>query len=133
VYKHDLDREYEASIAGIAVKAMNGRKPLTGPLLLSLQFRIAPPASTSKRLRAAILDGEVPFFGKYDVDNLTKGVMDALNGVCWVDDRQVIQLIAGKHAHEKPGIDVTISEVGMMGRVWLALRTLIGAIQRGEF
>ena len=33
---------------------------------------------------------------RIDVDNLAKGVMDALNGCAWRDDRQVVELTVRK-------------------------------------
>lgn len=37
------------------------------------------------------------FMGTPDGDNIAKGVCDALNGLAWVDDRQVISLTVEKH------------------------------------
>ena len=34
--------------------------------------------------------------GRPDLDNLIKGVMDALNGILWLDDAQVVRIHAGK-------------------------------------
>lgn len=39
--------------------------------------------------------------GKGDVDNLAGGVMDALNGIAWHDDEQVIDLVARKRPKAK--------------------------------
>lgn len=39
--------------------------------------------------------------GKGDVDNLAGGVMDALNGVAWFDDEQVIDLVVRKRPKTK--------------------------------
>jgi Holliday junction resolvase RusA-like endonuclease len=39
--------------------------------------------------------------GKGDIDNLAGGVMDALNGIAWFDDEQVIDLVARKRPRAK--------------------------------
>lgn len=39
--------------------------------------------------------------GKGDVDNLAGGVMDALNGIAWHDDEQVIDLVVRKRPKAK--------------------------------
>lgn len=52
-----------------------------------------------------------------DIDNLLKTVMDALNGLCYVDDSQVYrtvdvdQLPGDYRANQKPGIDVYVRDM----------------------
>jgi Holliday junction resolvase RusA-like endonuclease len=101
-------RAYEQSVRRIAVEVMEGRQPFEGPLSLSLRFRLSPPVSMSKRQRDAVLAGEQPYFGRIDVDNCAKAIADALNGVCWRDDKQIVRLFATKVAHERPGVDVRV-------------------------
>ena len=50
----------------------------------------------------AKLSGEEKRCKKPDLDNLVKMVMDALNGVVWLDDSQVHQLIVGKGYSSEP-------------------------------
>lgn len=101
-------REYEASVRRIAAAQMQGRAPFRGALSVSLRFRLSPPASMSKRQRARVLAGEEAYFGRIDVDNASKAILDPLNGVCWADDRQVVRLFATKVAAPDPGVDVRI-------------------------
>jgi Holliday junction resolvase RusA-like endonuclease len=107
-YTDPKTRAYEAAIRTVAVVAMAGREPLRRPLSVVLRFRLSVPPSTSKRLRAAILSGDETYLGRIDVDNAAKAVLDALNGVCWVDDRQIVGLVSMKEPHAQPGIDVWI-------------------------
>jgi len=51
--------------------------------------------SYSKKKQQQCLDGLVPC-PKPDVDNIAKIVMDALNGLLWKDDQDVITLVVGK-------------------------------------
>jgi|SRR5680860_16988 len=39
-------------------------------------------------------------FNQVDIDNLTKTVLDGLNGIAFEDDSQVTSLIVNKHIHE---------------------------------
>lgn len=41
------------------------------------------------------------FTGKGDADNLAGGIMDALNGIAWLDDEQVTDLVVRKRRRHK--------------------------------
>ncbi len=57
------------------------KKPLTGPIMVSMIFYLNRPASR----RVDIWVPTTP-----DLDNLEKAVLDALNGVAYEDDRYVV-------------------------------------------
>ena len=50
-----------------------------------------------------------PRFG--DIDNLIKAVLDALNGLVWKDDRQIVSLFAKKKLSNEPHIEIWIDEM----------------------
>lgn len=108
MYTDEKTRKYESSIRKIAAAAMEGIKPFNGPLSVSVRLRLQPPASMSKRQRAAVLAGEQPYLGRIDCDNGAKAILDACNGVIWIDDKQIVRLWVTKVAAEKPGIDVRV-------------------------
>lgn len=87
---------------------MGDRKPLEGPLSVSLRFRVSPPPSWSKRRRARVLAGEEAYFGSFDTDNMIKAVLDPMNEVVFLDDKQIVRLWAEKIAADPPGVDVRI-------------------------
>lgn len=105
-------RNYEALLRLHAQQAMAGRAPLDGPVILEIVALYPIPASWSKRKRAAALCGEQPLV-KPDLDNIAK-MADALNGVVWVDDAQVVRLIAEKRYSEQPGIQWIVRRKGEM-------------------
>ena len=55
------------------------------------------------------------FFGgvqaNQDIDNLAKSCLDALNGIAFEDDCQVVELVARKASHRSPQTVITITEV----------------------
>ncbi|WP_369294041.1 RusA family crossover junction endodeoxyribonuclease [Tepidiforma sp.] len=55
------------------------------------------------------------FFGgvqsNQDIDNLAKSCLDALNGIAFEDDRQVVELVARKASGRTPRTAITITEV----------------------
>jgi Holliday junction resolvase RusA-like endonuclease len=62
-------------------------QPWSGPIDLDVTAWLAMPISTPKRLRPTALPTKRP-----DADNYLKTVLDALNGVAFVDDSQVVSL-----------------------------------------
>lgn len=50
---------------------------------------------------------------KPDLDNLTKAVKDALKGICWADDSQVVRMVCEKvySYSEGPGVRIDIGGV----------------------
>lgn len=47
-----------------------------------------------------------------DLDKLVRAILDALTGVCYADDAQVIQIYASKHYAEKTRVEVYEVEPG---------------------
>lgn len=115
VFTDAKTRTYETSVAVLAKEAMDGHAPFEGPLSVSLRFRIKPPKSMTKRMRAAVLAGEIAYPGAFDIDNLAKSILDGCNGVCFPDDKQVMRLFATKVASERPGVDVRIEPLQPQG------------------
>lgn len=64
----------------------------------------------SKKKRAAKLCGAIRPTKKPDADNILKCVADALNGLAYNDDSQIVSAVVEKHYAEMPHVDVTIEE-----------------------
>lgn len=103
-------RRYEDLLRLAAGDAMNGRQPLEGPLQVTVAAYVPIPQSTSKRDRAAIDRGELHPTKRPDIDNFLK-TLDGLNGVCWRDDSQIVQLVGLKSYSERPRLMVMIEPV----------------------
>ncbi len=79
------------------------------PVELTVQAYMAIPASASKKKREQMIFGEIRPMKKPDWDNIGKLVSDALNGIAWHDDAQVVTSIVEKHyTADKPRIEVKI-------------------------
>lgn len=92
--------------ASDAMKAI-GLGPLDGPLSVEIKARFVPPASASRKARQAMLLDLAPPAKKPDLDNIVK-VLDALNGVAFRDDAQIVEIKARKTYDVTPGLDVVI-------------------------
>ena len=108
IYTDPLTKAYEKSVKDIATLAMRGHKPLEGPLSIAMRFRLSIPKSTTKRLRARFLSGEDAYLGSADVDNMIKSIADGMNGVVFIDDKQIVRLYGEKIASESAGVDVKV-------------------------
>lgn len=89
-------RQFKEELGWYAKQAMNGQEPLCGLLRLSCQF--------FKKYRKIGIQG----YG--DVDNFAKAVMDSLQGICFINDAQIVDLHATKHFGE-PHIEIELEEV----------------------
>jgi Holliday junction resolvase RusA-like endonuclease len=89
------DPETEAekkAIAQLARIAWKG-EPVCGPVALSVEavFRIPGPGSWPKALRDEALAGRVPCVADPDLDRIINLVQDALVGIVYWDDNQVVR------------------------------------------
>jgi Holliday junction resolvase RusA-like endonuclease len=102
---------YESTVALFAAQAMAGRPLLTGPVNLQMRVDFAIPASWSMKKQRAAEAGLILPKVKPDADNVIKAVCDAINGVVWVDDVQVVDLTLKKRYSVQPGVAVRIDEL----------------------
>ena len=85
-----------------------GQPCLDGSLSVRVGISVAIPASWSKRKQAAALAGEVKPTSKPDVDNCIKLLADALNGILWRDDAQIVELTVRKSYAPAPLTVLTV-------------------------
>lgn len=81
-------------------------EPLHGPLALTLTVQKPKPASLPKRPTAKHPWPDA-WMQRPDVDNYVKLAQDALHGICYIDDGQIVELHARKQFGE-PGLRVRI-------------------------
>jgi len=73
------------------------------------------PKSASKKKRMAMLSEEIRPTKKPDGDNILKAVADALNGVCYKDDKSIVKMSIEKFYSDVPRIEVVVQEVQANG------------------
>ncbi|WP_019646178.1 RusA family crossover junction endodeoxyribonuclease [Novispirillum itersonii] len=111
LYTPARTRTQEAAIALAARLAMVGRSVILGPVRTDMVFVLPVPASWPKRRQALARNGAELPAKKPDLDNLEKLVLDALNGIVWRDDAQVVEGTKRKIYGDAPGVTVTVEEV----------------------
>ena len=70
------------------------------------------PKSTTKKARLAIMQEDIRPQTKPDCDNIIKIVLDALNGVAYYDDKQVVCVSCNKYYGEMGYLKITLKELG---------------------
>jgi len=81
---------------------------ISGPVCLTVMFFMTIPKSWSKKKQHQAAIGEVRPTSTPDLDNLLKLVGDALNGVVYLDDKQIIEVKGEKFYSFEPGTDITV-------------------------
>ena len=109
MYTPKKSLEYETDLAFKASQVMGEDPPLETPVHMDIKAFYPIPVSWSKKKQQQALDGLiVP--GKPDLDNVAKAVLDALNGVAYMDDKQVVRLALLKAYSFEPRIEVRFFE-----------------------
>jgi Holliday junction resolvase RusA-like endonuclease len=108
--------EWEASIYGQTL-ASRPPFPYEGPVQLGVLFfkRMPKAIANSKYKRALAMEHKLmPAGARDDYDNMIKAVKDALNGLYWLDDGQVVQYIPvngmhpGKYYSDVPRVEIRV-------------------------
>lgn len=106
------DRAAKAAIQKMARSAMEGRnRLLSGAVRLEALFVYAIPVSWPKYKQQMALEGRVWKTSRPDGDNMIKLIMDALNGIVWTDDAQVVRWSGAKRYGGPERTVVRISEL----------------------
>jgi Holliday junction resolvase RusA-like endonuclease len=89
----------EAFVKLCAMQAMHEQgvnQPLEGPLTAIMTVTCEVPKSFPKAKRKAALEQKLYPTGKPDLDNILKLQADAMNGVVYVDDKQLVEVMINK-------------------------------------
>ena len=112
---HDRSKELAQWRAGItqqaadAMRARGQSQLLEGPLQVRLEFFLQPPAGHALRTPRQQWQWSAPW-RRPDLDKLQRAVLDALVGVLFSDDGQVVQLAAVKQ-YGQPGVHIVAEQL----------------------
>lgn len=110
IYTPEGTRAYEKRVVMAFKAKYPGIKPVekTEPLAMLIRAYCPIPVSTSRVKREAMFDGLILPTKKPDADNIIKIVCDALNGVAYEDDTQIVDVHLIKQYDNAPRVEVTI-------------------------
>ena len=105
----------DATVAAETAIALTARQhwqePWEGAIELSVTAYLPIPASWSAKRRAEATRGLIrPSGHNYDWDNLGKLVSDALNGIAYKDDCQIVRAVVSKWYALDPRTEVTVEQ-----------------------
>lgn len=104
---------YENLVKLSVQQQQRGLKPFDKdvPLQADIIAYFPIPKSTSKKKREAMLNNEIYHTKKPDADNITKCILDALNGIAYYDDSQVVYVRCKKNYSDEPRAEIIIREI----------------------
>ena len=103
IYENQVKLEYRDQTGGF-------KFPDDAMLEIEIEAYFSIPKSASKKKRAAMLTGDIRPTKRPDADNVLK-CMDALNGIAFRDDSQIVRATIDKYYDAAPRMIVTISEI----------------------
>lgn len=110
-FKDEATANFQRTIGVFALAAMRGREPFAGPVMVSVASVMSVPASWSRKKRNEAICGNIVPTSKPDIDNLFKGVADALNGIAYRDDAQIVTGTSTKRYGLTPEVRVTVAAI----------------------
>lgn len=104
---------YENLVRLTYQEAFGHKNPFEKDVQLKVRIRayFQIPKSASKKKRQQMLDREIRPTKKPDTDNVAKSICDALNGIAYYDDSQVVTLEVNKYYSDEPRALIEIMEV----------------------
>ncbi len=102
-------REYEDNIRALYLDKY--REPMFAPkeaLFLNVVANFPIAKSDSKKTKLKKSNGEISATVKPDIDNIVKIVADALNGIAYADDSQIVKCTCEKRYSVSPSVEIRI-------------------------
>lgn len=115
VYTPKRTQEYEKIVRHTAISQLDeGHVVPTGPVKLVVEIFDEVPMSWGPKKRASALMGDV-YPQRGDLDNRVKAIQDALNGVYYVDDKQIVKHQASMEYGQQDAIYIAVYKINKSG------------------
>jgi len=111
-YDPQKSRDYKAYVGMMAANQMRNVPPTNAAARLTVKVYRPMPKAFSKKKKVEAMNGVLRPMTKPDLDNYIKGIKDALNGIVWGDDSQVVEYgPSGKWYSDRPRVEIWIEEI----------------------
>lgn len=111
-YTPEKTKNYEELIKLSFINKYPKFTPFTGELTVKIDAIFEVPKSYSQKKKVMLI--HTGYTHRPDVDNLTKTVLDALNGLAYKDDAQVCSLYFDKYYGKEAKVVIQIEESGKL-------------------
>lgn len=108
-YTPKKTRDYEETLRQHIRMVWKGPRIERQPVLLFLDLILPIPKSWPEWKKIEALEGNRYPTSKPDLDNLEKAVMDAMDGVVFKDDAQVVGKYSNKYYGDEPSVNVYVN------------------------
>ncbi len=98
------NKPWAQTVSAMAQSYRTESCPFEGPIRLNLRFSLPIPKSLPKRRPSFMVK-------KPDLDKMVRSVKDALKGVLYRDDSQVVALVTEKVYDPHPGVRVVVEPI----------------------
>ncbi len=110
VYTPPETANYE-NMVKLSYREKYGDRVLQNAIQADITVSVSIPKSVSKKKYWEMETGRLYPTKKPDCDNIIKSVLDALNGVAYADDKQVVKVSCTKKYGNKDGVLVELYEL----------------------
>lgn len=111
-YTPEKTAAYEKAAALAYKRRYQGKSFEKGvPLEMRIRAYCKVPQSASKAKKADMLSGKVRPIKTPDADNIAKIICDALNGVAYHDDAQIVRIAVEKYYGATGYVEVALKEI----------------------
>lgn len=107
-YTPDKTVSYENMVKMCFIEKYTDWVPVSGEAILRLNAYYPIPKSASRKKKIDMVIGEIRPTKKPDLDNVMKAIADALNGIAYVDDSQIVTAEVRKYYDDTPRVEVVI-------------------------
>lgn len=109
-YDPPKSKAYKEYVKRIARQELH-IEPLTGPVTVNVKVYRGIQKAGSKLIKRKKRDGIIRPTVKPDTDNYYKAVSDALTGIVWVDDNQIVDMHVSKWYSDTPRVEIEVEEL----------------------
>lgn len=92
MYTPSATQKFEQKVKNTFLEKYKLEKLLDKPIKALIIVEFEPPKSISKKKRLELIEEVIDYTKKPDIDNISKIILDALNGVAYKDDSQICRL-----------------------------------------
>lgn len=109
-YDPAKSKNYKAFVKLVASQEIikQGWKPTELPLRAKITAYLTLPAYKSKKFKIGALAREIRPTKKPDMDNLVKTCQDALEGIAFKNDAQIVTMVAEKYYSDNPRVEIEL-------------------------